>query len=175
MCDLLSDVRPYLTRIEASGQRNVKKAQRLGYRFGPLDYNAHVHEVVNIRRSNDERQGRVSLLCRACSLKPVMNPAPLNDYHRYDYYGVFREGALHAYAACFQAGQVCLIEQVFGHADDLADGVVPMLLAGIAQHLTQFPHVQYYCYGTTFGAPTSMRRFKKKFLFYPHNVIWELG
>ena len=69
-----------------------------------------------------------------------------------------------------------MLEHVYGHADRQPDGVVPMLIVGIAEHLIrQRPMVKYFCYGTYFGASTTMRRFKRKFLFEPHRVDWQLG
>jgi hypothetical protein len=175
VCDLRNDSKPYLNRIEASGKRNVKKAERLGYQFATLDYNAHLKEIAEIRRSTDTRQGAVSTEFLNSEVRPVANPQPLNDFHRYDYFGVFREEKLYAYAGCFLAGEICLLEHIYGHAAHQGDGIVPLLFAGIASHLSQIPHLRYYCYGSTFGAGKSMRRFKKKFLFHPHNITWELG
>ena len=90
--------------------------------------------------------------------------------------GVLRDGVLYAYAACLIAGELCAIEQIFGDADRQSDGVVPMLITGIAETLyREHPRVKYYTYDTFFGAGVSLRRFKKKFKFLPHVVQWELG
>src|SRR5258707_158179 len=51
VCDLRCDAKPYLARIEDSGKRNVKKAVRLGYRFEPLDHNAYLQDIAEIRSS----------------------------------------------------------------------------------------------------------------------------
>ena len=47
----------YFMRIEAAARRNVKKARRLGYEFRRIEYNDHLTDVREIRRSANERQG----------------------------------------------------------------------------------------------------------------------
>ena len=53
--------------------------------------------------------------------------------------------------------------------------MVPMLIISLAEYILQhFPTVKYYTYGAFFGAGTTLRRFKRKFLFLPHRVTWVL-
>src|SRR5262249_38502859 len=50
-----------------------------------------------------------------------------------------------------------------------------LLILEVAREIyASYPTVKYYAYGTYFGASESMRRFKRKFLFYPHRVTWKL-
>ncbi len=171
----LHDAQSYFDRIEASGRRNVKKAKRLGYSFGPIDYNAHLEDIQAIRQSTDHRQGKLDAKFLTKSVTPCQNPPPQTATHAYPYFGVLRDGHVYAYAGVLVAGELAMIEHIYGHAEHHANGVVPLLLTGIADHVEQtYPTVRYYGYGTYFGASESLRRFKRKFLFMPHRVKWKL-
>jgi RimJ/RimL family protein N-acetyltransferase len=48
-------------------------------------------------------------------------------------------------------------------------------LVKIAEDLyASYPSVKYYAYGTYFGARAPMRKFKRKFQFFPYHVHWIL-
>jgi hypothetical protein len=107
---------------------------------------------------------------------PVNNPPPKGLFHDYPYFGIRQSGTLCAYAGCLIAGEVCLLEHIYGHAEHQPNGVVPMLLISMADYLLKtHPGVKYYVYGTYFGAQDTMRRFKAKFRFLPHRVTWLLS
>ncbi len=176
LCPLPKFKDGYLQSIESSGRRNVKKAQRLGYDFQKIDYNSHLGDIQAIRRSTDVRQGKVDADFLEGDVVPCRNPAPCTSTHDYPYFGVLKNGRLSAYAGVLIAGELAMIEHIYGHAENHADGVVPTLLVGIAEHLAaHYPSVKYYGYGSYFGASETMRRFKRKFMFMPHRVKWILG
>ena len=107
---------------------------------------------------------------------PHSNPLSLTNVHDYPYFGVMKDGTLVAYASCLVAGELCELQTIYGHADFLSDGVVPLLIASIGDLLpANYPEVRYFAYGTYFGATETMKRFKRKFLFSPHHVKWVLG
>jgi hypothetical protein len=173
LCPL--DTRAYLACIEASGRRNVRKAERLGYQFAPIAYNAYLPDIAVIRRSTDTRQGKLPEGFLASEVVPCRNPDPLTGTHAYPYFGVLKDGRLYAYAGVLVAGELAMIEHIYGHAAHHADGVVPLLLAGMAEYIRlHFPAVRYYGYGSYFGASQTLRRFKRKFCFEPHRVKWTL-
>lgn len=167
----------YLHSIESAARRNYKKSSRLGYRFERIDFNAHLADVTAILRSTPVRQGRSmpgEFFTREA--QPSRNPPSRSPLHDYPYFGILRDGHLYAFASCMVAGELCSIETIYGHADHLADGVVPMLIIGMAEWAaTHCPGVRYYAYGTYFGASETMQRFKRKFDFLPHRAHWELG
>jgi hypothetical protein len=166
----------YFRCIEAAGRRNCKKAMRLGYDFRRIEHNHHLSEISAIRRSKEVRQGPMSEALLRGDVVPVSNPQTLNRIHDYPYFGVLRDGSLRAYAGCFICGEVCLLEHVFGHGDFESDGIVPRLYCGIVEYLlANHPEIRYFAYGTYMGAGETLRRFKRKFLFQPHNVDWDLG
>lgn len=166
----------YFMKIEAAARRNFKKAQRLGYEFSRIAYSEHLEDIGEILRSTEFRQGRMSQELLAAPLKPSQNPVSQTSIHDFAHFGILHEGVLRAYAGCFIAGEICLIERIFGHATLQGDGIVPMLIISIAEQLYQrHPNVKYYGYGTYYGAREEMRRFKRKFLFTPHRVLWNVG
>ena len=174
MCALPGTFDEYMGIIEASGRRNVKKAKRLGYRFEVIDFNAHLDDIAAIRTSTTVRQGRVSDELLSGRVEPCRNPPSRSRIHDYVYFGVLKERRLVAYAQCFIVGEACLLEHILGHYELLSDGIVPLLVTGIAHHcLGTYPQVKYYVYGTFFGATPTLRRFKKKFAFLPHTVKWK--
>jgi len=176
LCDLVRPDAAYVRMIEPSARRNVKKAQRLGYSFQAIDYNAYLDDIKAIRQSADVRQGKLDADFLVGDVAPCRNPQPLTQTHAYPYFGVVKDGHLFAYAGVLVAGELAMIEHIYGHAAHHSDGVVPLLLAGIAKYLEKhYPSVKYYGYGSYFGASATMRRFKRKFQFMPHRVKWALG
>jgi hypothetical protein len=167
----------YSHQVDSSARRNIKKAIRLGYRFERIDYNAHLADVTAVLRSAKVRQGRAmpNHLLRA-EATPISDPKSSRPSHDYPYFGIFRGDTLVAYASCLIAGELCTIETIYGHAAFHADGIVPLLIASIGDNLSKsHSQVIYYAYDTYYGASDSMKRFKRKFLFRPHHVVWNLG
>ena len=167
----------YSTQIQASARRNCKKAMRLGYSFEQIDYNVHLEDISQIIRSAPIRQGK--------SMPKWMiaeNPPCINEHisrcaqHDYPTFGIRQHGRLVAYAGCFIAGDLCEIQTIYGHARHQPDGIIPLLIVSIGNTLIRsYGNVKYYSFGTYFGSGETMRRFKRKFGFYPHRVTWELG
>lgn len=177
ICRLPDTLLGYLSQVvEAAGRRNMQKAERLGYEFRRFDYNANLAEVAAVRTSAQVRQGEMPSDFLEEELRPCQNPPSRTRTHDYPYYGVFRADRMAAFAGVFVCGQVMLIEQMYGHAEHQADGVVPLLLVRMAQAaIEEWPAVEFYMYGTYFGAGPTMQRFKRKFGFMPVRVRWLLG
>lgn len=174
LCTLPASGEAYMAAIEASGRRNVRKAQRLGYEFRRIQFNDHLQDIGAIRHSTDRRQGEITGYLLDETVEPCRDPPSRSRVHDYVYYGVFKEGRLLAYGGCLISGELCMVEHILGHADYLADGIVPLLLVGMADDAARnYPRVRYFAYGTFFGGGSTMRRFKKKFQFLPHRVIWK--
>ena len=177
--ELEEDFDAYYMSLDGSARRNDKKAKRLGYTFGRIDFNERLEDIKKVVASTETRQGRAmpERLLRG-EIKPNTNPPTETDVHDYPYYGVEAPdgGGLAAYAGCFICGDVCMIETIFGHAEHQSNGVVPMLITGIAADLIEnFPTVTHFMYGTVYGASESLQRFKRKMRFQPHRVRWKLG
>lgn len=176
LCDLRQIQHDHYGHLDATGKRNVKKARRLGYRFEPFDFNSHLDAATRIHRSSIIRQGRPVHGWMFEEARAHRNPPSRSPLHDYPYFGIFQGDTLVAYAACLIAGELCMIQTIYGHAQFHSDGIIPLLLTSISDHLkTHHPQVVYYAYGTYYGATPSMQRFKRKFLFEPHCVNWRLG
>jgi hypothetical protein len=176
LCRLPATLDQYYRLIEPSGHRNCRKAERLGYRVERMDYNRHIADIRAIRQSTDVRQGRLSAELLSDRIQPCTDPPSRSTTHDYAHYGAMKDGKLWAYAGCLISGELCMVEHIMGHADRLSDGIVPLLITGIARELYAcHPSVRYYAYGTFFGGGQSLRRFKHKFGFVPHRVTWMLG
>ncbi len=176
LCQLPATFDEYFMMVEGAARRNFKKAKRLGYEFRPFDFDDHLEEIQTIHRSTKVRQGPVSEALMA-DLKPVGNPQPQDRTHGYPAFGAFNsDGVLRAYATCHIAGEMCMLEDIYGDARYQSDGYVPMLYLSIGEHLLkEYPEVKYFAYGTYYGASETLRRFKRKFRFMPHRVTWKLN
>jgi len=177
ICSLPENFETYIKSIESSGHRNVKKAIRLGYVFERIDYNKHLDDIFDIRRSATIRQGKVSDDFVNNRPVPVNDPESNSLSHDYPYFGVFDpEGRMVAYAGCFLAGEVIELSHFYGHAEHQKNGVVPLLITMIAKYtMEKHPDVRVFMYGGYIGASTTLRRFKKKFGFLPYKVNWSLN
>lgn len=174
VCKLEGDFDSYLKNIESSGRRNIKKAKRLGYTFKPIDFNELLDDVWDIRKSTLVRQG--SMPDDFLNKRPIKhnNPKSKTNIHDYPYFGVFSDNNdLVAYAGCFLAGDIIELSHYYGHAEHQKNGVTPLLIVSIAEHVFQhYPQIKAYTYGGYIGSSPTLKRFKKKFNFLPHRVIW---
>lgn len=176
LCRMPADFDAYFMSIEAAARRNYKKAVRLGYRFERIRHDDHLEGIQNVLRSTDVRQGQMPPEWLQREVKPCGDPESATNVHDYPYFGIFKDATLVAYSGVLVSGEAFMIEQLFGHAGYQADGVVPMLLIGMAEYLLEhYPHVKYYINERYYGAGETMRRFKRKFGFMPHKVTWILG
>ncbi len=175
LCKLPATFDEYFMMVEGAARRNYKKAVRLGHHFRPIDYDDHLREIEAIHRSTTIRQGPMPKHLMG-TLEPVRNPRPLDRVHGYPAFGVFNaDGVLRAYATCHIAGEICMLEDIYGDARHQSDGYVPLLYLSIGDYLlANHPEVKYFSYGTYYGASPTLRRFKRKFRFLPHRVVWKL-
>ena len=175
LCELPASFDEYFMLIEAAARRNYKKAKRNGYAFARIDPNDYLDDIAAIWQSAEVRQGRMPAHFVEGRVRPYTNPPSRSNVHDYPYFGVVKAGRLVAYAGNLVGGELFMIEQIFGHAAHQADGVVPMLIIGMAGYMLEnHPRVRYYGYEMYFGSSPTMRRFKKKFKFLPHTVRWVL-
>jgi len=177
VCLLPDSYAVYIKSIESSGHRNVKKAVKNGYMFKTINYNDHLDDIWDIRRSTKTRQGNVPDSFISNRPKENADPKSKTLYHGYPYFGVFDpENKLVAYAGCFLAGEVIEMSHFYGHADHQKNGVVPLLITSIANHtIENHPQIKAFIYGGYIGASPTLKRFKKKFNFLPYQIKWSLN
>ncbi len=163
----------YLKSLESSARRNIKKALRNGYSFKRIQYNEHLHDIAEIHRSAPVRQGPMAESFLREIPKPIMDPPSKTNLHDYPYFGIMKDDRVLAYGGCLVAGEMLLLATVFGHDAHKSDGIVPLLIAGIAEYnYAHYPQVRYYVYDKVYGASQNLRRFKRKFGFTPCVVNW---
>jgi GNAT superfamily N-acetyltransferase len=176
LCKLPGRFEDYFGQLESAARGNYRKALRNGYVVKRFDFNSRLDDIREIWQSTPTRQGTLPAEIREGRVRPNTNPVSRTSFHDYPYFGVFKEEKLLAYAGCLVSGEICNLADFYGHDKYLNDGIVPLLIIEIARECYRsYPAVKIYSYGTYFGASDSMRRFKRKFLFYPHNTSWILG
>ena len=176
ICELPADFDAYFMMIDAAGRRNVKKANRNGYQFDRIAFNSYLDDIGEIRRSATNRQGELPDAFLKREVAPCDNPHSRSPVHDYPYFGVLKDGHLVAYMGVLVAGELAIIEHIYGHAGFQRDGVVPKMIVDTAGYLMKHhPTVKYYAYGSYYGASETLRRFKRKFRFAPYRVKWMLG
>ena len=165
----------YFRALGKTARQNIRKAQRCGYEVVRINYNDHLDQIAEINRSAPVRQGPMPEVFLSRKPEPIPDPPSRTNVHDYVYFAVFKNGRLAAYGGCLVAGEAMIITIIYGHADHLKDGVVPLLLSGMAaESYNRFPHVRYFIYDKYFGGSDNIRRFKRKFGFLPHTVHWML-
>lgn len=175
LCRLPDRYEQYFMLVDGSARRNFKKCERAGYRFDRIDFNRHLEDIAEIRRSATVRQGPVPERYLKGEVKPENTPPSQTSTHDYPRFGVLKDDKLVGYASCFVAGEVCLVNNILGHAAHQEEGIMPRLIAGIAEYVYgHHPDVRYFGYDTYFGASESLRRFKRKMRFEPYRVRWML-
>lgn len=161
------DVEMYLASLRTTRKR-VRRAQRLGYAFGPFDPDDRRPELLAIHASLPERQGQP---IEAAYLDPA---AVYDKGPHVEYLGVFHDRILVAYAHLRYAGEIVGLNRVMGHGEHLDDGIMFLLMAGIVEHVkTTRPDIHYVFYDTFFGAGEGLRAFKTHLGFRPHFVRWK--
>ncbi|MDN3652417.1 hypothetical protein QWY77_06525 [Thalassotalea ponticola] len=167
----------YFMSIESSARRNYRKAVRFNYRTEAINFNDYLDDIWEIRKSAKVRQGEMPE--EFIQQRPQQRPVHKSNRaeHDYCYYGVLDEdNKLVAYAAFLVAGELCMLEHMYGHAKVQHLGVVPQLIIDAYQDIKKrHPQVLYYAYGSFFGASDNLKRFKKKMGFKPYKVNWQLN
>jgi hypothetical protein len=175
LCELPSSFDEYFAAIEGSARRNHRKAARTGHEVREFAYRDHRDDVHAIVGSSSSRQGQLPPDFMGEVLEHA-NPSSIDPTHAYRHFGVFRDGALLAFADLFVAGEVAMLTTILGHAGHQSDGIVPQLIIEMARRiLNEHPTARFYTYGTYFGASEGLRRFKRRFRFSPHRIEWVLG
>jgi hypothetical protein len=175
LCHMPPSFDDYFGSLKKSARWNYRKALRTGYEVKRFDANTKRQEIAEIMRSTPVRQGKLPKEIREGHFPEIKDPPSLSPFHDFFYIGAFRHGKLCAYASCAIMGELCNLNDIFGHVAYENDGLVPMLLISIAEQIYhKYPSVKYYAFGTYFGARASMRQFKRKFQFHPYHVSWIL-
>ncbi len=113
-----------------TARKRAWRAERLGYRFAPIQRQRYEAEVHDINTSLAHRQGRP--MTAGYLERPVFGrddyPCDLHGVHAN---GVFDpEQRLVAYLWMYRAGDLALVSQILGHGDHLRNDVMFLLFRG---------------------------------------------
>lgn len=153
-------------------RQHVSRAQRLGYKFEPIDPFIHVDAVMDINRSGGERQGQ--------AMHPdYLDEAAVRHYFNQttSVYGVFDStGALRGYADIVVCGELAHMGRLLGHAEALNDGVMFLLVTELIRVLIERRHLDgrpvWFMYDTFPGGSKGLQQFKHRLGFDPYRVNW---
>jgi hypothetical protein len=175
LCRLPLTFEEYFQSLKKSARWNYRKAIRKGYEVKRFDVNTKRDEISAILKSTPIRQGKLPKALREGHFPIVNDPPSRTPFHDFFYMGAFRNEKLLAYVSCAIMGELCNLNDIYGHAAFENDGLVPLLLIMVAETVYKsYSTVKYYGFGTYFGARATMRQFKRKFAFYPYHVTWQL-
>jgi hypothetical protein len=155
-----------------AGRRHVRKrarrASRMGYSVELFDPVERQSDLLAIHSSLPERQGQ-----------PI-DPDYLDPHAvprrgpNVDYLGVLFDRAVVAYSRLDYLGDIAGLGRIMGHGDHLQNGVMPLLMAAIVDHVKSTrPQARYLFYDMFFGAPDGLRAFKTIVGFRPYYVHWK--
>jgi hypothetical protein len=157
-------------------RRKVRGAIKAGYQFAPFDHINFRDDVYEINTSKQTRQGRP--MSEAYRRLPVEKSPFRNQScprHRNDYFGVFRDSKLYAYALVRQCGEMFLFAEFIGHGAHLENGIMNLLLFEAAKRRHQESGSRYAVYHLHHNGTPGLQFFKRKMGFAPHRVNWELA
>ncbi len=157
-------------------RRKVRKAQKEGYTFGPVDRDRYLDDIFEINTSMSERQGRPMkepYLQRPGPYGPL--PAYGCPRHQIRTYGVFRDDRLIAYTWLYQVGEMCLFSTILGHGDHLASGVMYLLVSETLRDMIAVAGTRYAMYNMHASGTEGLRFFKEQMGFRSFWVSWQLS
>ncbi len=156
-----SSLDEYMAALSAKRRNKVRKALRAGYTYRSFEYNERLDEIFRINTSKPVRSGgplRPHLLVRP-------NPRDTNQQfckaHGVVYLGAFRDDVLLAYLQVPLLNEFAILNQILGHGDELADGVMKGLIHYLVDWCIQGGRVREVHYGTIVGSNPDLVRFKR--------------
>ena len=135
-----STIESYAQRIGDKSRNMVRKAERLGYRYTSVDPDQYLDDIVTIRTSEPMRQGRPIpgyFHSKPRHLLYAHFKSASCGYHGEEFYGIFKDNTLVAYATLFLYGQLAQVNNILGHKDHRNHGVMNLLLYEMVRRLIQ--------------------------------------
>lgn len=169
---LPSSPEEYDAKVSRQARRKRKRALESGYRhvmFPPLE---RVDEILDINRSTPSRQGRpmAQLYTERQEVVHAFESRP--QIHGIEDAG----GSLRAYGDVLDIGDAYTFAYLIGHADDLPNGVMYLLMSEIVRGCVErrrpdgAPH--WLMADTLWGGGSGLAYFKNRTGFEPFTVKW---
>lgn len=120
----------YFDRIGVKSRNMVRKAQKLGYVYRRANPEEWLDDVLAIRTSDPLRQGKPIPEYFKQRPKRLMLDAFEGgcQYHGEEFYGIFKDERLVAYATVFFYGELGQVNHILGHKEHLGEGVMNLLV-----------------------------------------------
>lgn len=166
----------YMSVIGDKGRNMVRKAQRQGYAYRKVDPDQYLDDVVAIRTSDPERQGKsIPDYFKVRPTQMISDPFRNGcELHREEFFGVFKDDRLIAYTTIFFYGELGQVNHILGHADHLQEGVMNLLVSETVREVIENrPWVRAinYLYPHAGKANGGLGLFKKSTGFFPETVL----
>lgn len=175
MLRIPGSVSAYLQSIGDKSRNMIRKAERGGYVYREVDPNNYLDDVLAIRTSDPERQGKA--IPEYFKNRPEsVYDKPLDSqctYHGEDFYGIFKGDTLVAYATIFFYGELAQVNHILGHKEHLSEGVMNLLVRSlVGSIIEQRPWVKAinYLYRGN-DMQNGLAMFKKSTGFQPENLV----
>lgn len=175
-CSILELTAPFDAMLAeprfARWRQEIRRSERAGYVFSEIDPEPWAEDILEVNRSMPERQGRpidASYLDRPVPRRPA--PAGC-EHHRERWFAVQKDGHVVAYAWVYQAGEMCLLNRLLGHADHDKSGQMYRLIAGVIETLEP-AGLRYVMYERHTSGTAGLRAFKERLGFRPRWVDWQ--
>lgn len=158
---MLHVTQDYVPLLDSKSRNMLRKARREGYTYREFVWNDYLDDVFDINTSKPERSGG------AMTANYMRRPSPSNnvvecDKHYTAYIGGFKRGRLRAYCVLAVVNELAVVNQILGHADALADGVMNGLVKGLNDYcMGQASSVRYINYLSIESSPEGLARFKR--------------
>jgi hypothetical protein len=153
-------------------RRKARRAAKAGYIVQDCRAEDHQAEIVGIHRSAPERQGRAIW-------QDYASEEDVGDFLRQEMRcrGLFDpSGRLRGYALIQDAGGILLVRRMMGHADDLRQGIMYLLMTETVRDLianrARTGGADWLQFGMYWGDSEGMKQFKRELGFQPFNVRW---
>lgn len=156
-----------------AARTNQTKATKAGYAFRAFEALEQIDGIMAINASAAIRQGT--------EIKPeYLNHSDVEAYcaNPGRWFGVFDQGgSLKAYCHTPVVGEVVILSRLLGHQENLADGIMWLLVGRTAAFYNDLPasheKPSWLMYDTYIGGGNGLREFKKRLGFRPYRVRWQ--
>lgn len=162
----------YLASVARLARRRRRNALAVGYRYVLVSPMAHIDEILEINKSSESRQGRQmeSAYLDRARLVSILGG-------RTTIHGILdTRGRLRAYADVLDIGGAYTFSYLIGHADDLDQGIMYLLVGEVVRSCIDARRVDgsptWLMVDTFWGASAGLAFFKERTGFRPFTVDW---
>jgi hypothetical protein len=166
----------YLEKIGDKARNMIRKAQRQGYEYKKVEPDDYLDDVLAIRISDPERQGRqIPEYYRQRPERIIDEPFRHGcGVHGEEFYGLFKDGKLCAYTTIFFYGELGQVNHILGHTDHLREGIMNLLVSEMVREIIEHkPWVRAinYLYPHNSKSNSGLGLFKRSIGFLPERVV----